>query len=192
MTLVSATEGARIHYTFDGSDPQVNSPMYTQPFSVSRTSTIRARAFHGAQASWISIAALTCVTPRVPIEVRHASPGLRFRYFTDSITGDRKSPDAFSVASTPASAGIAERPFEQTRNRYESGHHRFVYEGYLRAPQSGIYTFYVTADLLARLYIGDGRKNWCSAGEKRAPSPPNHRKIGIKEKCGKRKGFKNN
>ena len=43
VTLVSATEGARIHYTLDGSDPQVNSPRYTQPFSVSRTSTIRAR-----------------------------------------------------------------------------------------------------------------------------------------------------
>ena len=158
VTMASATEGARIHYTLDGSDPQANSPLYGKPFAISRTTTIRARAFSGGRSSRVTLATLTCATLCAPVPVTDAGPGLRYHYFTDSVSGDRKSPDAFAGKSQPAASGVANVPFEQPSEGFEGGNHRFVYEGYVRAPREGLYTFHIKADRLARLYIGDGEE----------------------------------
>ena len=45
MTLATATAGATIRYTIDGSDP-TNGSVYTAPFSISATTTVRATASH--------------------------------------------------------------------------------------------------------------------------------------------------
>ncbi len=42
VTLSSATQGATIRYTTDGSDPTTNSPVYTGPISAAATTTIKA------------------------------------------------------------------------------------------------------------------------------------------------------
>jgi len=44
VTLASATPGAKIHYTTDGSQPTAASPVYTGPIPVSGDTTIRALA----------------------------------------------------------------------------------------------------------------------------------------------------
>lgn len=41
---LAAEEGATIYYTLDGSQPDVNSPVYTNPFSLSATTVVRAKA----------------------------------------------------------------------------------------------------------------------------------------------------
>ena len=45
VTLASATSGASIRYTLDGSDPSATSPLYRYPFVVGATTTVKARAF---------------------------------------------------------------------------------------------------------------------------------------------------
>jgi alpha-tubulin suppressor-like RCC1 family protein len=45
VTLASATSGASIRYTLDGSDPTATSPLYRYPFVVAATTTVKARAF---------------------------------------------------------------------------------------------------------------------------------------------------
>lgn len=45
VTLASATSGASIRYTLDGSDPSTTSPLYRYPFVVGATTTVKARAF---------------------------------------------------------------------------------------------------------------------------------------------------
>lgn len=44
VSLSCATAGATIHYTIDGSTPTTSSPIYTTPFTVSSTTTIKAMA----------------------------------------------------------------------------------------------------------------------------------------------------
>lgn len=45
VSLSTETEGAEIHYTLDGSEPTENSKLYTGPFTIDDTTTIKAKAF---------------------------------------------------------------------------------------------------------------------------------------------------
>ena len=45
VSITSATDGAQIYYTVDGSEPTVASEPYATPFTVAQTTTVRARAF---------------------------------------------------------------------------------------------------------------------------------------------------
>jgi subtilisin family serine protease len=45
VTLSTATEGAEIFFTLDGSDPNPSSTRYTGPFTLNNPATVRARAF---------------------------------------------------------------------------------------------------------------------------------------------------
>lgn len=45
VTIDCGTDGAEIHYTTDGTEPTINSPLYSQPIIVTKTTTINAKAF---------------------------------------------------------------------------------------------------------------------------------------------------
>ncbi len=48
VTLLPVTEGS-VHYTLDGSEPTANSPTYSSPIHLDKTTTIKARSFAGAR-----------------------------------------------------------------------------------------------------------------------------------------------
>jgi hypothetical protein len=50
VKIVSKIPDAQIHYTVDGSEPTDQSPVYSQPFEVSETVDVKARAFSGKEA----------------------------------------------------------------------------------------------------------------------------------------------
>ena len=45
VTLSTTTPGAEVHYTLDGQEPDATSPLYTDPFVISHSVTVKARAF---------------------------------------------------------------------------------------------------------------------------------------------------
>jgi len=45
VSLSTSTQGADIHYTLNGNDPSAASPLYTGPFMLFGTATVKARAF---------------------------------------------------------------------------------------------------------------------------------------------------
>lgn len=51
VALTCATEGAKIYYTTDGSNPTESSELYTAPFEISSTVTVKARAYAEGKAS---------------------------------------------------------------------------------------------------------------------------------------------
>lgn len=44
VSLATSTEGAKIYYTIDGSEPTIDSRLYTEPINVDKTITIKAKA----------------------------------------------------------------------------------------------------------------------------------------------------
>jgi hexosaminidase len=46
VVISSETKGMEIHYTIDGSDPVLTSPLYTQPFELTRTALVKAALFN--------------------------------------------------------------------------------------------------------------------------------------------------
>lgn len=50
VTLSTAPTGATIHFTTDGSDPVIESILYSEPISISDTTTLKARAFKSGYA----------------------------------------------------------------------------------------------------------------------------------------------
>lgn len=64
VTLSTATSGAMIHYTTDGSDPTHQSTMYTDPFTLTQSSTVKAFAMKsGMKDSDIASASFTIKQP---------------------------------------------------------------------------------------------------------------------------------
>lgn len=61
VTLSCTTENATIHYTLDNTEPTASSSTYTSPISISKTTTIKAIAFKGSDASAVVSATYTIV-----------------------------------------------------------------------------------------------------------------------------------
>lgn len=51
VAFTCATEGARIYYTIDGSSPNESSELYTEPFEISSTVTVKVRAYADGKAA---------------------------------------------------------------------------------------------------------------------------------------------
>lgn len=106
VIIVSATEGATIHYTTDGTTPNSTSPVYTGPLAIARTSVIKAYASKsGLSDSDVATANYFIKLP-VPVfsipEGIHDSPqvltlysridGATIRYTTDGSIPNNSSP----------------------------------------------------------------------------------------------------
>jgi hypothetical protein len=117
VTLACATSGATIRYTANGSAPSSSSPIYSAPFTVSSTTTIKAQAFKTGMANSVVTAAflmfevatpvlgpsggsvLAPLPPLSPVAVRvtmtTATPGATITY-----TGDGSTPTLASEVYT--------------------------------------------------------------------------------------------
>ena len=77
VALTSNTAGAEIRYTLNGSDPTESSPRYDQPFTLTKSVTVKARAFKsGLKTSAVSVARFTLTSDPLPANPSpNAPPG---------------------------------------------------------------------------------------------------------------------
>lgn len=120
VTITSATSGAEIHYTTDGSEPTTSSSLYTAPLTISTTTTVKAKAFKsGMTASATATAAYTIsstqtvaspvfnpaggtYTSTQSVTITCATSGAQIRYTTDG-TEPTASSALYSAALTISS-----------------------------------------------------------------------------------------
>ena len=101
VELSCATDGAKIYYTMDGSTPTESSERYTEPFEISATATVKARAYtEGKAASAVVSASYTRKRP---------TPKLKdFRKFVEITLSDDLHGDGEAIAGLPALVKLSE------------------------------------------------------------------------------------
>lgn len=152
VTLGSATPGAEIHFTLDGTTPTSESPIYTSPLLIDRSLTIRAVGLREglAPSRELSVDATKAefLLPVKPTEIR--TPGVNYEYYegncatTADITKGHLVRRGTMSEPSIDSADIAD-------------HFAFIFSGYIRIPATGIYAFRTVSDDGSVLYI-DGHK----------------------------------
>ncbi|MDO9254035.1 MAG: GH92 family glycosyl hydrolase [Bacteroidales bacterium] len=144
-----STKGAEIRYTLDGTEPGLNSPLYSTPFKISRNTLIKARAFkEGYQSGPVMQVQATKAVMRVPDKSSASVNGVNYRYFEGkfSRTGD--------MLKTPViNTGILSEP--SIKGARTEDFFGFEFAGYIFAPEDGYYEFYTESDDGSVLYIGE-------------------------------------
>ncbi len=140
VTIASATPGAEIRFTLDGSEPTSESPLYTGPFTADHTMTVLARAFKDDMEP-SRIMNMRAVkgefTPST--KVNNPIPGVAFTY-TEGI---------FSNVAEMSKAPILKRgtmEYPDITGADIDDHFGFIFTGYIDCPIDGVYTFMTASD----------------------------------------------
>jgi len=151
IEVTKAGPPGEIRYTLDGTDPGKTSALYEGPVTVTDTTTLKARIFW-PDGTKSGVSEHTCkkVSLREPHEVRGLKPGLRFEYFEDATESLDAIPDFTEM--TAKAAGIAKK-FDLGPAQRDDWF-ALKFEGFVKVPRDGVYTFYTNSDDGSRLYIG--------------------------------------
>ncbi|MFH1144797.1 MAG: glycoside hydrolase family 38 C-terminal domain-containing protein [Candidatus Eisenbacteria bacterium] len=148
--LTTPIPGAGIHYTLDGTRPVPESPRYAGPIELKATTTVKARAFAaGIQDGYVAEATFTLQAPRAAMRPATVQPGLTMYGYAGEWTnlpGFTETPRSVDIVATVGIHGPAEQE-----------HFGLVFEGFLRVPREGMYTFYLGSDDGSALSIGNDR-----------------------------------
>ena len=154
VELHATPRNAAVHYTLDGSTPTQQSPAYDGPFTIDKTTAVRAVGYVGDTPS-MAVAERTLKKLEEddfldPVVVENLLRGLHFTYYE----GGWQSLNDMAGAQ-PAAEGRA-RDFD-LRYRKRDEHCALRFEGYIDIPEKGVWEFATASDDGSNLYIGDVR-----------------------------------
>ncbi len=147
VQIAASSAQVEARYTLDGSEPSVNSLLASDALVVSRSCTLKARAFfEGRAVSATSSLVLTKVAPRESLGFKPSGSGLtRMRWVGDF----EKLPDFRGLQPVAneiaAEIGLPKGPREE--------HVAYAFLGALRVQQDDMYTFRLTSDDGSRLWV---------------------------------------
>lgn len=143
-----ATQGAAIHFTLDGSEPDEQSPLYTGAIKITDDAIIKAKAFKEGflPSALFSIAAQKAVFQK-PDRATANKNGVAFRYYQGNFSS------VYDLLKTKAVfVGVVDVPsLELARDEDDFG---FIFEGLISIPDDGIYEFFTESDDGSVLEIG--------------------------------------
>ena len=149
VNLATATVGATVHYTLDGSEPTQQSPVFNAPLVLKNTTQINAKAFKdGFQPSnTLSIQATKAVLNRGKIILDHQPKnGTTYKYYEGHFQKVADMQQKHFVEK-----GIVSEPsLDKAR---QEDHYGFEFSGLIDVPEDGVYTFQTRSDDGSVLYI---------------------------------------
>lgn len=143
-------EAGATYYTTDGSEPSpTNGTLYSAPVKLGSSCTLKARTFNGDKSSFTFEYSLLYLKAS---GTKAKKNGLNYKFYSDpavkSITGvDDLTPERLKTT------GITSIPSLQ--KHAEKDWFGYVFEGWIKAPESGVYTFRMDTDDGSQLYIDD-------------------------------------
>ena len=145
--LKSDRQNIELRYTTDGSTPDSNSLLFSAPVLLTETSIVSARCFRdGKPVSGTSKEIFTKVQPEHSINIENAVNGILYKYFE----GDWDSIPDFDTVKVLDEKIIPNFSIMPAKS---ADHFGFEYNGYIKIPEDGVYTFYTASDDGSRLYI---------------------------------------
>ncbi|MGV3773895.1 MAG: chitobiase/beta-hexosaminidase C-terminal domain-containing protein, partial [Verrucomicrobiales bacterium] len=134
VSISSATSGTTIRYTLNGANPTASSPIYTAPFTVSATTTVKAKGFKaGMNDSAIATASFTINTPQnqatpvispnggtcagpVRVSISSATSGTTIRYTLNGANPTASSPIYTAPFTVSATTTVKAKGFKAGMN----------------------------------------------------------------------------
>lgn len=150
VTLPLICQDGDTYYTTDGSEPApTNGTLYTGPVELSGTCTLKARTFNGEKSS------LTCEYPLIFLsasDVKAKKHGLSYKFYSDP-----------AIKSITSVADLTPERYKKTdvtsipslQKHGEEDWYGYIFEGWIKAPVSGIYTFRLDTDDGSQLYLDE-------------------------------------
>lgn len=174
VKIASATRDCQIHYTLDGSEPTVDSPLYTAPLNLNQTTTIKAKGFkQGYTPSRTLTIQATKAEFRPALSIATRKQGTSYTYVEGY----------FQKVADLANGKIKGKgimPEPSIKNASQEDHFGYIFEGLIQVPEEGIYTFYTRSDDGSVLYID---------GEKIVDNDASHAAISATGRIALQKGF---
>lgn len=143
-------ENGETYVTTDGSEPSPeNGTLYSGPVILEKTGSLKARTFNGEKSSFTYEYPLTFLSSS---KIKAKKNGLDYAFYSDarerSITSvDDLTPERFKMN------GVTSIPSLQKHE--EIDWYGYIFEGWIKAPVSGVYTFKLDTDDGSQLIIDD-------------------------------------
>ncbi len=155
ITIEAAFEDLTIVYTTDGSEPTLSSTVYSEPFAIDKSTTVRTRAYNQDQfLSRVNSASFRKLEPVASLDIEEStlSPGLILDYHEEEINSLLQQTPPFQTS--PARTEVVnEIEFETIERRDDN--FGLNYEGLLLVKNPGRYTFSTISDDGSVLYLHD-------------------------------------
>ena len=151
ISLGCDTEDAEIRYTLDGSKPTKESALFSDPFKISRSMVLHMMAFHKELNPSVAIDfEFNKAELKEPVRNVDVKDGLNYDYFERFFVSTE---DMDGLA--PNESGNMDK-FTIANAKIES-YFGYQYDGYIKVPMDGVYTFYLESNDGSRLFI-DGEE----------------------------------
>jgi hypothetical protein len=150
INVLNNSPSGEIHFTLDDSEPLKTSTLYTETFTLTRSTVVKARIFWpDGTMSKISEARFEKTRPHKASSVSGLATGIGFRYYENQGTRWTKIPSWKSLQ--PGKDSMAHKIGIPLKKRTDD--FGFLFEGYVKLGQEGVYTFYLNSDDGSKLWI---------------------------------------
>ncbi len=149
VSITNNTEGAAIYFTTDGTNPTLQSKIYSVPFTVAATTTIKAMAVvNGLINSDVMETVVKAYSKMKALGTTIVRPGLKYKYYEAEAMSTTKVEQL-----QPIKTGVANSFNLDDKDRSQK--FGFVFEGFIKIYKTAMYDFYAASDDGSLLYIDD-------------------------------------
>jgi predicted alpha-1,2-mannosidase len=147
VDLASATKGAEIYYTLDGTTPSKQSAKYVNPITIAKTTDIKAIAYKKSfkESEIFKIKATKAILKK-SVNIAGTQNGTNYTYFE----GYFRSVNDLNKTKI-VEKGVMLEPIITGAKRKD--HFAYIYTGYINVPKDGVYGFLTQSDDGSVLYI---------------------------------------
>jgi hypothetical protein len=172
---LSVSGAAAIRYTTDGTEPGLQSSLYTKPFSIDKTSVIKAKTYQpGVLPSTTLVEKAKTYQWINAVKIKDLQPGIGYKYYQP----DQNINMISSFKTTMVSSGVADMISLEKKQRKDK--FAFEFTGYIKIAKDGIYNFFTRSDDGSKLFIDD---------EEVVDNDGNHGTVEKNGKAGLKKGY---